>query len=244
MQTWEALFGINNLQQCIAQSASNNADEGDTTEPVSVSLRAGMQSALSYVDNERAAGKVIFPVQADVFNAFKLTTPESLKVVILGQDPYHGLNQSHGLCFSVLKGNKIPPSLRNIYKELATDIAHFETPEHGDLSQWAQQGVLLLNTVLTVEQGHANSHKNVGWEQFTDGVISIISSEFDNVIFLLWGAPAQKKATLIDKNRHTILTAVHPSPLSAYRGFFGCRHFSMTNRILKSLAKQPIDWLP
>jgi uracil-DNA glycosylase len=244
MQTWEALFGINNLQQCIAQSASNNADEGDTTEPVSVSLRAGMQSALSYVDNERAAGKVIFPVQADVFNAFKLTTPESLKVVILGQDPYHGLNQSHGLCFSVLKGNKIPPSLRNIYKELATDIAHFETPEHGDLSQWAQQGVLLLNTVLTVEQGQANSHKNVGWEQFTDGVISTINSEFDNVIFLLWGAPAQKKGTLIDKSRHTILTAIHPSPLSAYRGFFGCMHFSMTNRILKSLAKTPIDWQP
>lgn len=244
MQTWEALFGINNLQQCLTQSVSNNADKGNITELVRVSLRAGMQSALSHVDNERAAGKVIFPVQADVFSAFKLTTPEKLKVVILGQDPYHGPNQSHGLCFSVLEGNKIPPSLRNIYKELATDIAHFETPEHGNLSQWAKQGVLLLNTVLTVEQGQANSHKNVGWEQFTDGVISTINSELDNVIFLLWGASAQKKATLINKHRHTILTAVHPSPLSAYRGFFGCGHFSMTNRILTSLAKTPINWNP
>lgn len=244
MQTWETLFGINNLQQGIAKSVSNEVDKSNTAAPVNASLRAGMQSALSHVEDQRAAGKVIFPVQADVFNAFKLTTPENLKVVILGQDPYHGLNQSHGLCFSVLKGNTIPPSLRNIYKELATDIADFEKPEHGNLSHWAQQGVLLLNTVLTVEQGQANSHKNVGWEQFTDGVISTINSEFDNVVFLLWGAPAQKKAMLIDKHRHTILTAVHPSPLSAYRGFFGCGHFSTTNRILTSLAKTPIDWQP
>ena len=136
MQTWEALFGINNLQQGIVQSVSGDVEKGNKTEPANVSLRAGMQSALSHVENQRNAGKVIFPIQADVFNAFKLTTPENLKVVILGQDPYHGLNQSHGLCFSVLKGNKIPPSLRNIYKELATDIAHFETPEHGNLSQW------------------------------------------------------------------------------------------------------------
>jgi uracil-DNA glycosylase len=244
MQTWESLFGIEVLDQGTAQSASNNVDTDNTTQSGRLSLRTGLQSALNHVANERAAGKIVFPPQADVFNAFKLTNPENLKVVILGQDPYHGLNQSHGLCFSVLHGNKIPPSLRNIYKELATDIPHFETPAHGNLRHWAKQGVLLLNTVLTVEQARANSHKNIGWEQFTDGVISTINSELDNVIFLLWGAPAQKKSTLIDESRHTIFTSVHPSPLSAYRGFFGCRHFSLTNKTLTSLGKHQIDWQP
>lgn len=242
MQTWESLFGVNVLELGIAQIATNNVDVDNKTQYDKSSLRTGLQRALTYVANERAAGKIVFPSQAHVFNAFKLTKPEKLKVVILGQDPYHGLNQSHGLCFSVLQENKIPPSLRNIYKELAADIPHFVTPAHGNLCHWAEQGVLLLNTVLTVEQAQANSHKNIGWEQFTDGVISTINSEFDNVIFLLWGAPAQKKSALIDKNRHTIFTAVHPSPLSAYRGFFGCRHFSLTNKTLKSLGKQQIDW--
>jgi len=244
MQTWESLFGIKAFDETAVQSVSSQVNKNNKIQLNRLSLRTGLQSALNYVANERAAGKIIFPAQTDVFNAFKLTKPDNLKVVILGQDPYHGLNQSHGLCFSVLKENKIPPSLRNIYKELASDIPHFTTPEHGELNYWAQQGVLLLNTVLTVEQAQAHSHKNIGWEQFTDGVIATINSEFDSIIFLLWGAPAQKKSTLIDESRHTILTSVHPSPLSAYRGFFGCRHFSMANQILQSLGKQPIDWQP
>jgi uracil-DNA glycosylase len=244
MRTWESLFGVKVLDQASANTVSNNADIDNKTPPCRSSLRSGLQCALSHVANERVAGKVVFPPENDVFNAFKLTKPENLKVVILGQDPYHGLNQSHGLCFSVLQGNKIPPSLRNIYKELATDIPYFTLPEHGNLSHWAEQGVLLLNTVLTVEQAKANSHKNIGWEQFTDGVISTINNEFENVIFLLWGAPAQKKSMLIDQSRHTIFISVHPSPLSAYRGFFGCQHFSMTNKVLKSFGKDQIDWQP
>jgi uracil-DNA glycosylase len=244
MQTWESLFDVKTLDQTTAHNVSNNVDTNNKTPSSRLSLRSGLQSALNHVANERAAGKVVFPPQVDVFNAFKLTKPENLKVVILGQDPYHGLNQSHGLCFSVLQGNKTPPSLRNIYKELATDIPYFSPPSHGNLSHWAEQGVLLLNTLLTVEQAQANSHKNIGWEYFTDGVISTINDEFENVIFLLWGAPAQKKSTLIDQNRHTIFTSVHPSPLSAYRGFFGCQHFSMTNKLLKSLGKEQIDWQP
>jgi uracil-DNA glycosylase len=244
MQTWESLFGIKGLDRASALNVSNNEDIGNKTQLGRLSLCAGLQSALNYVANERAAGKVVFPPEADIFNAFKLTKVENLKVVILGQDPYHGLNQSHGLCFSVLQGNKIPPSLRNIYTELATDIPGFTVPQHGNLSRWAEQGVLLLNTVLTVEQARANSHKNIGWEQFTDGVISTINNELENVIFLLWGTPAQKKSMLIDQKRHTIFTSVHPSPLSAYRGFFGSQHFSMTNKILKSLGKDPIDWQP
>lgn len=189
-------------------------------------------------------GKVIYPPDDDIFNAFKLTMPATLKVVIIGQDPYHGPNQAHGLCFSVNKGNKVPPSLRNIYKELASDIAGFEIPVHGDLSHWAEQGVLMLNTVLTVEQGQAHSHKKRGWEVFTDNVIKHISAEFENVVFLLWGAPAQKKAQLVDTARHSILSAVHPSPLSAHRGFFGCQHFSKTNELLSSFGKHAIDWQP
>jgi uracil-DNA glycosylase len=244
MQTWESLFGIKGLDRASAFNVSNNEDIGNKTQLGRLSLCAGLQSALNYVAHERAAGKVVFPPEADIFNAFTLTKVENLKVVILGQDPYHGLNQSHGLCFSVLQGNKIPPSLRNIYTELATDIPGFTVPQHGNLSRWAEQGVLLLNTVLTVEQARANSHKNIGWEQFTDGVISTINNELENVIFLLWGTPAQKKSMLIDQKRHTIFTSVHPSPLSAYRGFFGSQHFSMTNKILKSLGKDPIDWQP
>jgi uracil-DNA glycosylase len=242
MQTWESLLGVKGLDQANANNVSHLVDIDNKTPSGSLSLCSGLQCALNHVANERAAGKVVFPPETDVFNAFKLTKPDNLKVVILGQDPYHGLNQSHGLCFSVLQGNKIPPSLRNIYKELATDIPYFTLPEHGNLSHWAEQGVLLLNTVLTVENAQANSHKNIGWEQFTDGVISTINNEFDNVIFLLWGTPAQKKSMLIDQNRHTILSSVHPSPLSAYRGFFGSQHFSMTNKILKSLGKEQIDW--
>lgn len=244
MQTWESLFGLDE------QSKLNNfsfqseiAQDGEQASAYSP-LRKGLTSALKHVAEQRAMGKVVYPPDADIFNAFKLTSPDNLKVVIIGQDPYHGENQAHGLCFSVLKGNKIPPSLRNIYKELIADIPDFEAPAHGDLSSWAEQGVLLLNTVLTVEHSQAHSHKKVGWEMFTDSVISTINTEFENVIFLLWGAPAQKKAKLIDGQRHFILEAVHPSPLSAHRGFFGCKHFSKTNEILTSIGKEEIDWQP
>lgn len=234
MQSWDPLLHLQGAR----------VDESAEPNDITNTLTAGLRSALAYVAKERAAGKVVYPADADVLNAFKLTQAETLKVVILGQDPYHGPNQSHGLCFSVRKGNKIPPSLRNIYKELAADISNFVIPNHGDLSHWAAQGVLLLNTVLTVEQAQAHSHKKIGWEQFTDGVISTINRECDNLIFLLWGAPAQKKAALIDEKRHTILTAVHPSPLSAHRGFFGCKHFSKTNQVLNSQGMEPIDWQP
>jgi uracil-DNA glycosylase len=198
--------------------------------------------AMTFVANERAAGKVIYPPQEEVFSAFSLTTPTNLKVVILGQDPYHGPNQAHGLSFSVKRGNKIPPSLRNIYKELASDIEGFHIPQHGDLSEWAEQGVLLLNTVLTVEQGQAHSHKKIGWEQFTNAVIAQLSESFDNLVFILWGGPAQKKEKLIDSSKHCIIKGVHPSPLSAHRGFLGCKHFSQTNAYLSSVGKPVIHW--
>jgi uracil-DNA glycosylase len=204
--------------------------------------QAYFQEALAHVESRRAEGFTVYPEAQDVFNAFKLSTPDNLKVVVLGQDPYHGPNQAHGLSFSVLKGNKIPPSLRNIYKELSSDIDDFVVPEHGDLSAWAKQGVLLLNTALTVEQGNAHSHKNIGWERFTDEVIKRIDQHFDNVVFLLWGAPAQKKARLIDETRQKIFSSAHPSPLSAHRGFLGCKHFSQTNAFLKEIGKTPIDW--
>jgi uracil-DNA glycosylase len=204
--------------------------------------QAYFQDALAYVEARRVEGVTVYPEAQDVFNAFKLTSPNNLKVVVLGQDPYHGPNQAHGLSFSVLKGNKIPPSLRNIYKELSSDIEGFVAPVHGDLSEWAKQGVLLLNTVLTVEQGEAHSHKNIGWERFTDEVIKKINEHFDNIVFLLWGAPAQKKMQLISEERQKVLTSAHPSPLSAHRGFLGCKHFSQTNAFLKEIGKTPIDW--
>ncbi|MGQ8364851.1 uracil-DNA glycosylase [Glaciecola sp. 1036] len=200
------------------------------------------QDLMESVQQERDQGILVYPPKEDVFNAFKYTTPDNLKVVIIGQDPYHGPNQAHGLCFSVKKGNKIPPSLRNIFKELENDITDFSTPSHGDLTAWAKQGVLLLNTVLTVRNGEANSHKGRGWEKFTDAVISAISEHLSGVVFLLWGSPAQKKSQLIDASKHAILKAVHPSPLSAHRGFLGCKHFSQANQILTQTNRQPIDW--
>ena len=201
-----------------------------------------LQQTLAFVERERAAGKVIYPPAADVFNAFELTPLSEVKVVILGQDPYHGPNQAHGLCFSVLPGIKVPPSLRNIYKELTTDIPGFIAPEHGYLSSWAKQGVLMINTVLTVEEGKAHSHAKLGWETFTDKVIQTVNEQCAGVVFLLWGSHAQRKGAMIDNQRHHILTAAHPSPLSAYRGFFGCQHFSKTNAILAEQGKQGIDW--
>lgn len=201
-----------------------------------------MQQTLAFVAERRDQGVVVYPPHSQVFNAFDTTPLSNVKVVMLGQDPYHGPDQAHGLCFSVLKGVKVPPSLKNIYKELATDIDGFEIPEHGYLQSWAEQGVLMLNSVLTVEQGKANAHKKLGWEQLTDGAISLVSEYCHGVVFMLWGAPAQAKARLIDNSKHHILCAPHPSPLSAYRGFFGCRHFSKANELLVGEGKSPIRW--
>jgi uracil-DNA glycosylase len=200
------------------------------------------QQIMQFVESERAAGKTIYPPKQDVFSAFNLTKLEKVKVVILGQDPYHGPNQAHGLCFSVLPGVKTPPSLANMYKELATDISEFVIPQHGFLESWAEQGVMLLNTVLTVEQAKAHSHAKIGWEQFTDIVIQQLSDHCDELVFLLWGSHAQKKGLVIDKQKHHVLNAPHPSPLSAYRGFFGCKHFSQTNNLLRQQNKSPINW--
>ncbi|WP_191601274.1 uracil-DNA glycosylase [Marinomonas algicola] len=186
-------------------------------------------------------GAVIYPKEEDVFSAFRFTKFDNVKVVILGQDPYHGENQAHGLSFSVPPAVKVPPSLVNIYKELASDLG-IQTVSHGCLIPWAQQGVLLLNSVMTVEAGCPNSHKGKGWEKFTDAVIALINSEHEHVVFLLWGAYAQKKGKKIDRNKHCVLESVHPSPLSVYRGFFGCQHFSKVNNYLIDNGKNPINW--
>ncbi|HIF9105600.1 TPA: uracil-DNA glycosylase [Photobacterium damselae] len=196
----------------------------------------------SYVANARQQGKVVYPPEEDVFSAFTATPLDKVKVVILGQDPYHGPDQAHGLSFSVKPGVKTPPSLANMYKELATDIDGFTIPDHGYLQSWAEQGVLLLNTVLTVEQGNAHSHAKIGWETFTDKVIEHIDQECEGVIFLLWGAHAQKKGKKINTQKHHVLKSAHPSPLSAYRGFFGCQHFSQTNTLLQAMNKTTITW--
>lgn len=184
--------------------------------------------------------KKIFPVKENIFAALKAAPLDQVKVVIIGQDPYHGAGQAHGLSFSVLPGTPIPPSLRNIYKELSQDV-NMDLPEHGYLMSWAKQGVLLLNNVLTVEEGKPGSHQKRGWEFFTDAVIGILAKR-ENIVFLLWGAPAQKKAKSVSAEKHLILTAPHPSPLSSYRGFFGCKHFSKTNAYLKSKGIQEIHW--
>lgn len=206
--------------------------------------QAYLQQTLEFVEQQRGAGKTIYPPASDVFNAFQYTEFADVNVVVLGQDPYHGPKQAHGLCFSVLPGVKTPLSLVNIYKELAQDIPGFEIPDHGYLKSWADQGVLLLNTVLTVEQGKAHSHAKLGWETFTDRVIEALNQNSENIIFLLWGAHAQKKGSMIDRQRHHVLTAPHPSPLSARRGFFGCGHFSKTNQLLEELGKPAINWQP
>lgn len=200
------------------------------------------QQLMARIDAERAAGKAIYPPASEVFNALTLTPLDNVKVVILGQDPYHGPGQAHGLCFSVQSGVKMPPSLVNIYKELAQDIEGFHIPEHGNLTAWAEQGVLLLNTVLTVEQGKAHSHAKWGWETFTDAVIKSVNDTQHGVVFLLWGSHAQKKGQNIDTQKHYVLNAPHPSPLSAHRGFLGCRHFSQTNTLLSQQGKTPVNW--
>ncbi len=194
------------------------------------------------IDEARQSGKTIFPPANEVFAAFDNTAFADIKVVILGQDPYHNDHQAHGLAFSVNKGIDTPPSLRNMYKELAEDIAGFQTPDHGYLMAWAKQGVLLLNNVLTVEAHLPHSHAKWGWERFTDAVIAAINEQQNNVVFMLWGKPAQTKGANIDTNKHLVLTAPHPSPLSAYRGFLGCQHFSKANAYLLAQGKIPIDW--
>lgn len=183
----------------------------------------------------------IYPPGGLIFNAFNLTPADKVKVVILGQDPYHGAGQAHGLCFSVPANIKPPPSLVNIYRELSDDIG-LPVPGHGNLEKWAGQGVLLLNATLTVRAGQAGSHQNRGWETFTDGAISALSRNYTGIIFLLWGRYAQAKEVLIDGDRHHILKAAHPSPFSAFSGFFGCRHFSKTNKLLVEQGMAPIDW--
>ena len=184
--------------------------------------------------------KVIYPSMYDIFNALKLTPYSKVKAVILGQDPYHGPGQAHGLCFSVMKGVPKPPSLENIFKELSSDLG-ISAPDHGCLIDWAESGVLLLNTVLTVQEGAANSHKGKGWEIFTDKVIELLNMRDEPMAFLLWGANAKAKVPFITNRKHLILTAAHPSPLSAYNGFFGCKHFSKTNAFLSQYG-EPIDW--
>lgn len=183
----------------------------------------------------------IHPDMYDIFNALKYTSYQDVRVVLLGQDPYHGPNQAHGLCFSVKKGVMPPPSLKNIFKELQDDVG-CTIPSHGELVKWAKEGVLMLNTVLTVREGHANSHANKGWEILTDRIISLLNDRSEPIVFLLWGRNAQNKSAMIANPHHLILKCAHPSPLSAYNGFFGCRHFSKTNQFLKQHGYAPIDW--
>ncbi|MCZ4245756.1 uracil-DNA glycosylase [Pedobacter punctiformis] len=196
----------------------------------------------AFLQDEKQKGKIIYPKGADIFNALNTTPFDEVKVVILGQDPYHGTGQAHGLSFSVQRGMTIPPSLKNIYKELETDIEGFKAPNHGNLTHWAEQGVLLLNATLTVRASEAGSHQNQGWEIFTDEIIKALSQKREHLVFLLWGKYAQQKAALIDQKKHYVLTAAHPSPFSAYNGFFGSKHFSKANQLLIQSNLKPIDW--
>ena len=202
---------------------------------------AYMSDLKHFLLKERESGQLIFPKAAEWFRALDLTPLDKVRVVILGQDPYHGLEQAHGLCFSVKPGVRPPPSLVNIYKELHSDLGIAPAP-HGFLEHWARQGVLLLNSVLTVRQGAAASHQGKGWEQFTDAVIRLVNARPEPVVFMLWGSYAQKKAAVVDASKHLVLKAPHPSPLSAHSGFFGCRHFSKANEFLESHGQKPIDW--
>lgn len=200
-----------------------------------------MKQLKAFLLAEKKQGKVIYPASKNIFNALNSTPLDQVKVVILGQDPYHGPNQAHGLCFSVQPGVPSPPSLQNMFKELRRDLG-FDIPSHGCLQSWADQGVLLLNATLTVEQGRAGSHQGHGWETFTDKAIKLVNDQCLGVIFLLWGSYAQKKAAVIDTQRHLVLKAPHPSPLSAHRGFIGCGHFSAVNDHLGRLGKAPVNW--
>lgn len=203
--------------------------------------RPDMQQLARFLRERKAAGVSIFPPGPQIFSAFNATPFDQVKVVILGQDPYHGAGQAHGLCFSVQPGVPVPPSLLNIYKEIENDLG-IARPLHGYLQSWASQGVLLLNAVLTVEQGRAGAHQNKGWEGFTDHVVDTLNREREELVFMLWGSYAQAKGKVIDSRRHKVLKAPHPSPLSAHRGFLGCGHFSAANEYLKRRGQPPIDW--
>ncbi|OUS25245.1 uracil-DNA glycosylase [Gammaproteobacteria bacterium 45_16_T64] len=200
-----------------------------------------MQALRAFLLQQKQAGKVIYPPGDEYFNAFNYTPFDQVKVVILGQDPYHGPGQAHGLCFSVPEGVRPPPSLKNIFKEINRDLG-LPVPSHGCLTSWANQGVLLLNSVLTVEQATAGAHQKKGWEKFTDSVIRCVNDHQEGVVFMLWGSYAHKKGQFIDDTKHKVLRSVHPSPLSAHRGFLGCGHFSEANEYLATLGKGPIDW--
>ncbi len=203
--------------------------------------RDDMRALSAFLRQRRAAAATIYPPGGEIFAAFDATPFDAVKVVILGQDPYHGPGQAHGLCFSVRPGVPVPPSLDNIYKELARDTG-FVRPDHGCLLPWARRGVLLLNSVLTVEAGQPGSHQGKGWEGFTDHVVDVLNREREQLVFLLWGSYAQKKGAVIDARRHRVLKAPHPSPLSAHRGFIGCGHFSAANQFLARSGQAPIDW--
>ncbi|KEZ13705.1 Uracil-DNA glycosylase [Sphingobium yanoikuyae] len=200
-----------------------------------------MQGLKQFIETEKAAGKRIFPKGNEYFRALDLTPLDQVKLVVLGQDPYHGEGQAHGLCFSVQPGVRTPPSLVNIYKELESDLG-LPRARHGFLEHWARQGVLLLNSVLTVEMGRAASHQGKGWETFTDAIVRLVAQKEEPVVFLLWGAYAQRKAGFVDSGRHLVLKAAHPSPLSAHNGFLGCRHFSQANDFLEAKGRGAIDW--
>ncbi len=204
-------------------------------------LRPEMQALAQFLRAEKQAGKRIFPPGPEIFAAFEHTPFEVVRVVIIGQDPYHGAGQAHGLCFSVRPGVRVPPSLENIFKELQREPG-IPRPDHGCLTPWAERGVLLLNSVLTVEEGRAGAHANRGWEGFTDAAIDALNREREGLVFLLWGSYAQRKGQLIDTARHCVLKSVHPSPLSAHRGFLGCGHFAAANRYLQGRGEPPMDW--
>jgi uracil-DNA glycosylase len=200
-----------------------------------------MANLSQFLRDEKAAGKRIYPKSSDIFTAFNLTPFDTVKVVILGQDPYHGPNQAHGLSFSVRHGISLPPSLQNIYKEMSNDLGT-SPPDHGNLETWAKQGVLMLNSILTVEHGRAGAHVGKGWERFTDAAIAQLNSARDNLVFVLWGRKAQQKGSRVDPNRHRIIMSAHPSPLSAYNGFFGSKPFSKANDYLANHNISPINW--
>ena len=215
--------------------------EGDWAQAVGAEFRKPYYTDLYKFIKEEYSTHVVYPPSEEIFNAFHLTSLHDVKVVILGQDPYHEPGQAHGLCFSVRPEVDIPPSLVNIYKELHDDLG-CKIPDNGYLVHWAEQGVLLLNTLLTVRAHQAFSHKGRGWENFTDAIIRAVNSEDRPIVYMLWGSPAQKKAEMLDNPKHLILKAPHPSPLSAYRGFFGCKHFSKCNEFLINNGIEPIDW--